>query len=58
MIEVAAGILIAGVILGMIVLGLTIALDQDNRNLGASGSGWWLASIGGLAFVAIIYIAA
>lgn len=55
--EVAAGILIATGILAITALGLTVALDRDNRAIGASGPGWLIACVGGILGVAVIYMA-
>lgn len=56
MLQIAGGILIAALVLGIVAFGLNIALDRDLRTLGESGRGWWIAAIGvGAALAIIIY---
>lgn len=57
MFQVAAGVLIAGAIMGLVGFGLAIALDSDNRALGAAGPGWGLALTGAVLAIAVIYAA-
>ncbi len=58
MLQIAAGIIIAAGVLGVIGLGLAIVLDRDTQLLQSTGPGWVLVTLGGLAALAIIYVAA
>lgn len=58
MFDIAAGIIIAAVVLSVTGLGLSIALDFDNQRIGASAGGWWLTLLGCGAGAIVIYIAA
>lgn len=56
MFQVAGGILIAAFVLATLDIGLTIAFDRDNRNLGTSGPCFWMAGFGLAGGLLIIYM--
>ncbi len=57
MLQVAGGILIAALVLAVVAFGLVIALDRDNKALGVSGPGYWIAATGAAVAIGIIYLA-
>lgn len=57
MFAVAAGILIAALVIVTIYSGLTVAFDRDNRNLGAHWPGYWIAGVGVAGAALVIYLA-
>lgn len=55
--QVAGGIIIAAVVLGLTAFGFSIAWDKDLRTFGENQPGWWIGAVGISCAIFILYMA-